>query len=350
VEDKAKRKIRILVVDDSEVVRVLLKAIFEYEDDMEVIATAENGQEAIQKAHELKPDVITMDIRMPVLNGFEAIKAILKEQSIPILVVSGAVDDEDVKVAFRALEVGALGVVEKPKIITETNFRCIGKDLVVAVRNVVELCPCIIPPHIIKPVVGKKLFKLPAKYKIVVLGCSTGGPIALQAILSSLPVDFPIPIVVVQHMAVGFTSGFVSWLQDFCALKLKVAVDGERLKAGTVYFAPDEKHCNIIDKSSLLVVSLTSEPADLFFRPSIDALFSSVAKSCPARAIGGLLTGMGHDGAQGLLEMRKNNCLTFVQDKKSCVIYGMPYYALSHGGAKKIVSLEKIASYLLELV
>jgi two-component system, chemotaxis family, protein-glutamate methylesterase/glutaminase len=349
-EKTLKQKIRILVIDDSDVIRLLLKAIFEHEDDMEIVGVAVNGADGVQKARELKPDIITMDIRMPVMNGFEATRAILKEQSIPILVVSSSIDDEDVNVAFKALEVGALGVIEKPKIVTEMNIRSIGRNLVEAVRNIAGLGGYIKVPRLIKSAVKNIAFKLPSKYKIIGLGCSTGGPPVLQTILASLPANFPIPIVVVQHMATGFMSGLVNWLQGYCALKLKTAEEGEELKGGVVYFPPDDEHLLVKKDLSLLKAHFSANPSKVSFRPSIDVLFDSIATACPKKAIGGLLTGMGKDGANGLLAMRQHGCSTFIQDKKSCIIYGMPYYALSHGAVEKIVPLADIAAYLLELI
>lgn len=345
-------KIRILIVDDSEVIRLILKEIFNREPDMEVVGEASNGQEAVQQFEKLNPDLVTMDIRMPIMNGFEATKKILSIRPVPILVVSASISDDDTHVAFQALDSGALAVVEKPQIISDSNFHLIGKNLVDAVRNLSDIKP--FPrtgsnKKAKKNWFDEKPFKFP-HYDIVGLGASTGGPQTLQAILSQLPEKFPIPVVIVQHIAVGFMRGLVKWLQESSPLELKIADHEEVLKPSVVYFAPDAQHLSVERRSGILVAIHSLLPEGMRFRPSIDVLFRSLADVCPQKAIAGLLTGMGNDGSAGLLAMRQKKCRTFVQDKQSCAIFGMPYYALSHGAAEKMVALDNIADFLVELV
>jgi len=342
-------KKRILIVDDMKVVRILLRAIFENEADMEVVGEAENGEEAVDKALALQPDLITMDIRMPIMDGFEATKQIMKLYPVPILVISADINNDDLKVAFNALNAGALAVIEKPKMVTEYNLQAIGKDLLETVRNIVNIKvqkPALLPSKTKK----KHMFSSIPPYHLVALGCSTGGPMALKMILSALPNNFPTPMLIVQHITVGFLSGLIAWLSDYTSLTLKIARVDEKFQPGTVYFAPDNHHLLVKRRATDYYAVLDDHDYDTHFKPSIDVLFDSIAEQSKGAAIGGLLTGMGKDGAKGLLAMREKKCSTFVQDKKSCVVYGMPYYALSHGGAEKIVPLEEIANYLIELV
>lgn len=185
-------------------------------------------------------------------------------------------------------------------------------------------------------------------YKIIAIGASVGGPQALHKILSKLPQDFPVPIVIVQHITVGFLEGFCNWLNQHCALSVKCVKNHEILEAGTVYFAPEECHLEIKPVGSHLVSHIKHGPKISGFQPSITVLLQSVAKSCGKRAIGLLLTGMGNDGAQGLLELKQKKALTLIQDEKSSVVFGMGKVALSIDAVEQIVQLDQIASYLIQ--
>ncbi len=344
--------IKILITDDSDTIAALLKTIFEKEPDMRVIGLARNGRQAVEMSRELRPDIITMDIRMPVMDGFETTRKIMSETPTPIVVVSSSVDDE-LQICFRAIEEGALAVIEKPRAVNLKGFQTIGRKLVETVRAMagVKVVRRYIrqygAPVEIQPTVPD-LSGTP--FEIVATGCSTGGPQALQTILSGLPAGFPTPVAVVQHMSQGFLLGMVEWLQKITPLKLKLAEDGEILQSATVYFAPEDRHLTLKRSAEGLASRLTGDPPVGQFRPSATTLFQSTAHVCGRNAIGLLLSGMGDDGATGLLEMRRAGAHTVIQDKESSVVFGMPGSALALNAVDKVVELNGIALYLKGLV
>jgi len=347
--------IRILIAEDSQVVAMLLKLILEPEPDMEIVGIAINGREAVQMAHDLKPDIITMDIRMPVMDGFEATRMIMANDPAPIVVVSSSVDDEEMRITFRAIEDGALAVIEKPRGIGHPDFDSTRQELVDTVRAMAEIKVVrrkAIQPTPMDPVdiFESAIPQMTRAYELVALGSSTGGPQALRDILGTLPVGFPVPILIVQHISRGFIGGLVSWLQGNTLLNVKLGEDGEYLQPGTIYFAPDNFHLLARRNGHGLCIELTDSPAVSGFRPSATPLFQSLAKHCQGSAIAGLLTGMGGDGAQGLLEARRSGCQTFVQDEKSAVIYGMPGTAIALGAVDQVVELQKIPAFLTSMV
>lgn len=344
--------INVLIVDDSQVVAMLIKLIIEQEPDMQVIGIASDGREAVRMAHELKPDIITMDICMPGMDGFEATRMIMNNDPTPIVVVSSSIDDEEMRGTFRAIENGALQVIEKPHGPNHPRFEHCRRELVEALRTMSDVKvirrrkPAVGPVDIFEDAIrqGNRAFE------IVMIGCSTGGPQALRQVLGSLPVGFPVPIAIVQHISTGFIAGLVSWLQGNSLLNIKLAEKGEKLQASTVYLAPDGFHLQVRRNGAGLCADLSDSEAVSGFKPSATLLFNSAAKHCPKHAIAGLLTGMGDDGASGLLEARRAGCHTFVQDEKSAVVYGMPGMALAIDAVDQIVELDKIAPYLTSLV
>ena len=345
--------LRILIVEDSSVVAMLLKAIFEQEQDMQVVAHAKNGREGVQMAKELKPDVITMDIRMLGMDGFEATRMIMADNPTPIVVVSSSVDDEELRITFRAIEEGALAVMEKPCGHTLPDFEKIRRDLVDTVRvmagvklfsrkRLVQTKDVAVPERVIAQRANN--------YELLAIGCSTGGPQVLHQIFSLLPVNFPVPIVVTQHISKGFVGGLVAWLAGNTLLKVKLAVQGEVLKAGTVYFAPDDQHLLVTRAGAELKVSLNQDAPCNGFRPSVSAMFKSIAQSCNGHAVGALLTGMGVDGADGLLALRQAGSHTVVQDEASAVVYGMPGAAIALDAVDQRVEADKLSAYFSRLV
>lgn len=350
--------IRILIVDDSEVVTLLLKAIFDEQPDMEVVGCAHNGREAVELVMSLQPDLVTMDIQMPVMDGLEATREIMSKNPVPIIVVSSAVAGKEAQVSFQVIEAGALWVIEKPPGISHPIFDLVRRELVDTTRSMAGM-------KLIKrkykarseissevkaqtlPTASAVSGNVMQNCELVALGCSTGGPQALQKILNQLPGDFASPITVVQHISSGFTAGMVGWLQTSTSLTIKVSEDGEVLQAGTVYFAPDDQHLLVKRHNDKLTVCLDDGIPVNRFRPSATPLLESVARACPRTAIGLLLTGMGNDGAQGLLAMRSAGCRTIVQDKESCVVFGMPNAALELEAVDKIMNLDAMAEYLV---
>ncbi|HEX5362452.1 MAG TPA: chemotaxis-specific protein-glutamate methyltransferase CheB [Fluviicoccus sp.] len=346
--------IRILIADDSIVVSVLLKTIFEQEPDMEVVGQARNGQEAVDMVRELRPDIVTMDIRMPVMDGFEATHRIMSEAPLPIVVISTSVNNEEMNTTFRALEEGALAVIEKPVGISHPDFESNRRDLVNTVRAMSEI------QVVRRRRTGGAHQELrndtrpsPAARhapELVAIGCSTGGPQALLGLLKGLPPDFPLPILITQHMTKGFVGGLVSWLQKHAALHISLAADGGLLEPGYVYFAPDD--CHLLVERGPLGLRLRLDHGAPFggLRPSVSRLFHSVAHATRGAAVGVLLTGMGEDGADGMLAMRKAGCRTMVQDNASSVVYGMPGAALAIDAVDEVVAIGKMSAHLTEIV
>jgi len=344
--------IRILMAEDSQVVGMLLKAIFDAEPDMKVVGIAATGREAVKMTHDLKPDLITMDIRMPEMDGFEATRMIMSTTPTPIVVISASTSDLELKIAFRAIEEGALSVIEKPHGMGHPDFEKIRHEIVETVRAMAEIKvvrrrrPPVqeISAHLFEKISPDEA----GSYEVVAIGCSTGGPQALQAILSMLPQDYPIPITVVQHIAKGFVTGLVEWLKGSCLLNVKLAEDGEPLHSGTAYFAPDERHLTVIRSNGNLAVALTDDPSVNRFKPSATPLLESVARVCGNKGVGAILTGMGGDGAEGLQLLHKAKGHTFIQDESSSVVFGMPAQALALKAVDQILELNQIPGHLIQ--
>lgn len=348
----------ILIVEDSSVVAMLLKAIFQNEPDMQVVGHAKNGREGVQMAHDLKPNVITMDIRMPVMDGFEATRIIMEDRPIPIVVISSSVDDEELRITFRAVEEGALAVMEKPRGFTHPDFETIRRDLVDTVRAMAQVKTfrrskvvfAKVEPPKDMAVLEEVIQKRAQAYELLAIGCSTGGPQVLQKIFSLLPVSFPAPIVVTQHISRGFVGGLVAWVKSNTLLNVKLAEHREVFKAGTIYFAPDDCHLQVTRGPFGLEAQLNHNESCNGFRPSASVMFKSVAQVCQSRAVGLLLTGMGVDGADGLLALRRAGGHTVVQDHQSSVVYGMPGAAIALDAVDQVVELDKLAAYLSRIL
>lgn len=341
-----------MIVDDSPTETQLLKQLFEGEDDMEVIACAKNGEEAIDKLSFIKPDIITMDILMPVMNGFDAIRSIMTRFPTPIVVITSTAEGT-MNTTFQALEAGALSILQKPKTSRSTTFKEQNKSIIQTVRSMSEINVIRRRFHlkksIIKPKPVTKIKDLIHEYEVLIIGCSVGGPQALKIILSKLPKDFPLPILIVQHMTNGFIEGFAKWLNDNSKLTVKCAEDNEVLVSGKVYFAPDNHHLEIKRIQGALASTLTKGPTVSSFCPSVTVLLKSAANVCGKTAIGILLTGMGNDGAEGLLELKRAKGHTLIQDQESAVVFGMAGVAQSIGAVDQVVELDQIADYLIQV-
>ena len=310
--------IRILIVEDSDVVSLLLKTILENEPDMQVIGRAKDGREAVQLAYELKPDLVTMDIRMPVMDGFEATRLIMATAAVPIVVVSSSVDDEELKITFRAIEEGALAVLEKPRGFTHPGFESMRKEMIDTIRAMAEVkvVQCYSPSSREGAAIFEAAIQQRTKaYEIIAISCSTGGPQALQTILSLLPQGFPVPIIITQHISRGFVGGLAAWLQGNTLLTVVLAQEGQELHPGVVYLAPDDYNLFIERGCDGLIARLKDGAEVNGFRPSATVLFKSVAETCRSKSVGVLLTGMGADGAEGLLSMWQTGALRWCRMK-----------------------------------
>ena len=348
------RKINVLVVDDSAVVREFMVHLLSSDPEIQVIATARNGEEAINAVTAKKPDVITMDMNMPVINGFEATRAIMETNPTPIIIVSGSNEPDEVALTFRAIGSGALTAVSRPPGVDHPEFEKSANHLTQLIKCMAEVKVVRRWPE------GRRAERLPfsstpgdlranpraGEIRIVAMGASTGGPNVLQTILSNVN-GCPIPIVVVQHIATGFVEGFAQWLEQTTGFPVKVAVQGERLSPGQAYLAPDDYHMEV---KETLHVSLTKDEHDQGLRPSISHLFRSVAGSLGPKAIGILLTGMGRDGAHGLKALRDAGGHTIAQDEATSVIFGMPKEAIAIGAVDEVLPTARIAERLQVLV
>jgi two-component system chemotaxis response regulator CheB len=340
--------IRVLVVDDSPILRQLIWSILESDPDLQVVGQARNGEEAVALCQRLEPDIITMDIRMPKMNGFQAIRRIMAESPRPIVVLTSTESNLELGVSSKALEAGALMVVGKPHGLPGEDPK--ADQLIAQVKAMAGVKVVTRRWRLEKktPALSQRepaLRPSPGPVRLIAIGASTGGPPALQAILSQLPAD--LPVVVVQHMSPGFIQGLARWLNETTPLQVKVAGNGETLQAGMVYLAPDGRH--------LLVTAggrarLRTSPPVSGHRPSATALFQSVAQNYGSAAVGVLLTGMGRDGAQGFKALRDAGAHTIAQDEATCVVFGMPKQAIALGAVEEVLPLEQIGARLGALI
>jgi len=343
--------IKVLVVEDAPVVREFLIHILNSEPDIEVVGTAQNGREAIEALKKKKPDIITMDIHMPEMDGFEATRRIMETQPAPIIIVSGSASVGEVAMTFKAIEAGALAVISRPKGIGHPDYEKTAEELVQTVKLMSEVkvvrrwaqTKKETPPSAVK----SKVKQAPATIQVVAIGASTGGPMALLTILSNLPRDFPVPLLIVQHIAAGFLEGFTQWLFQSSGFPVHVASEGGNLLPGHAYVAPDGFQMMAKNRESI-TLSQTVSPGGLC--PSVACLFSSVARVFKQNAVGVLLTGMGDDGARELKLMKDNGAVTIAQDEASCVVYGMPGEAVKASAASYVLPPERIAAVLASLV
>lgn len=350
--------IKVLVVDDSAVVREFITHVLSSDPTIKVVGAANNGEEALEAVRRLKPDVITMDISMPKMNGIEATRLIMERQPTPIVIVSGNLGGEDAA-SFRAFEAGALAVLARPAGIGHRDHAAAAKELIQTVKlmsevRVVRRWSRSRQAEAVKrnasQVIASKVetsHRRPAtKIKLIALGASTGGPLVLQQILSGLPKNYPATILIVQHIAAGFVQGFAEWLAQTSGFPVQVAINGEPLLPGRVYVAPDGFHLEV---QSGYRISLRDGEAENGLRPSVSALFRSVANVLGAEAVGVLLTGMGRDGAEELKLMRDRGAITIAQDEASSVIHGMPGEAIKLDAAMHILPPERITAMLNSL-
>jgi two-component system, chemotaxis family, protein-glutamate methylesterase/glutaminase len=338
------RRLRVLLVEDSAVTREYLGHVLASRPELQVVGTAADGIEAVEQARRLRPDVVVMDVHMPRANGYDASQRIMEEVPTPIVMMTAAGNP----VPRRPEAVGALMLVEKPTGAGPASSAATERRLVQAVKLMAEVKVIrrwARPRRIPEPPVAAGLGG--RRVRCVAIGASAGGPAALVEILGPLGPDLTAPIVVVQHIATGFVGGLVDWLAQATRLTAKVAEAGERTIAGRVYLAPDGRHMGIDAHGE---IRLTEESAADGFCPSISHLFSSVADAFGAGAVGILLTGMGRDGADGLLRLRAAGGLTIAQDEASCMVFGMPQEAIRLGAARHVLSPEQITSVLHTLI
>ena len=345
--------IKVLVVEDSPVVREVLVHILGADPGIQVIGTANDGEQALEAVARTRPDVVTMDIHMPKLDGLEATRRIMETHPTPIVIVSGSVDAREVATTFRAIEAGAVAVLRRPAGIGHPDHEASAGELVQTVKlmsevKVIKRWPkAWRRPELPRPAEAHRAqVEAKVKVKLIAIGASTGGPPVLQTILVALPQDFPLPVLIVQHMAAGFTQGFVQWLAQTSSLPVHLATHDELIRPGHVYVAPDEFQMRV-ERGGKIV--LTKDEPENGLRPSVSYLLRSVAEVYGGDAVAGLLTGMGRDGAEELKLLKEQGAVTFAQDKESSVVHGMPGAAIELDAATLVLPPEKIAATLASL-
>jgi two-component system chemotaxis response regulator CheB len=339
--------IRVLVAEDSAVTREYLTYVLSEDRGIEVVGTARDGLQAVEQTERLKPDVIVMDVHMPRMDGFEATRQIMERVPTPIVIVSSSISREETAMTFEALKAGALTLLDKPGGPDHPNQTESARRLRETVKLMAEVKVVRRWPRRARPVPpAPPPARLERNAWIVAIGASTGGPQAVAEILSTLPRDLGVPILVVQHIAPGFTAGLVEWLGQGTRLAVKAAEPGESIRPGTVYLAPDGVQMGITRERQ---IRLTKEQTEDGFHPSASYLFQSVAEVYGRSAVGILLTGMGRDGAKGLLRLRQAGGVTIAQDEETSVIFGMPAEAIRLGAAEYVLSPDQISGMIHSL-
>jgi two-component system chemotaxis response regulator CheB len=338
--------LRALVVDDSPTVRGLLAQILGSDPEIQVVGLARDGREGVDMAQALRPDVVTMDIQMPRLNGLEATKEIMITAPTRIVIVTGSTLGKDVSTAMNALAAGALTLVVKPPGPESPKFEAAARELVSTVKAMTQVK--VVRHHRLHaPAAAQPAVRAGSPAAVVAIATSTGGPQALARLLAGLPKDFSAPILVVQHISPGFTTGLAAWLDSMAPLAVKVAESDEPLLPGRVYIAPEERHLGVSPRRT---AALSADPPIGGFRPSGTHLFRSAAAVYGPGTAALVLTGMGEDGAAGLEAVRRSGGRILVQDEPSSVVYGMPAAAVRSGLADRVVPLDRMAQTLMDLV
>jgi two-component system chemotaxis response regulator CheB len=341
--------VRVMIVEDSLVVRQLLVHIIASDPRLVVAAAVGSAEEALREIGRIRPDVISMDIRLPGIDGLEATRRIMSEHPTPIVVIADSIEDSSLKISMNALRAGALTVVEKPVGLSSDGYAAIASTICTQLYIMSQV-----------PVVRQRLFaswretsasrREPewsmTRPSIMGIAASTGGPPALAKVLGALPPEFPLPILLVQHMGAPFMEGFASWLNGLIPLEVRLAQDQETPVQGRVYVAPGDRHLILSPAGTL---KLSAEPPLGSQRPSATMLFQSMARSVGRRSLGVVLTGMGEDGAQGLVDLRQAGGYAVAEDESTAVVYGMPAAAARMGGVNVSLPLDLIAPRILRL-
>lgn len=391
---KNSTKIRALIADDSIFMRRAISSIFKSDDEIEIVGEARNGKEATEKVRELKPDIVTMDVEMPVMTGIEALKVIMRENPVPVIMIS-SLTSEGASATMEALAIGAVDFLPKKGGSHGPGFEAMREELLAKVKGVarnrllrarmrlkkssapsgtpgsapatqsnlslrerielrkknkmaeqnVSASPAPVGRSQGTSSANKKLIKKAPRpkasyYDIMVIGVSTGGPIALHSVIPHLPADFPVPVLIIQHMPPHFTKSLADRLNYLSHVNVREAAHGELLKAGDVLVAPGGRHLAVGRDSR--TIKILDEPADSLYKPAVDVTLRSLTRQFGGHILGVIMTGMGHDGRDGLIEASQRGAYILAQDEESCVVYGMPKAVVDAGIANEIISLEDL--------
>ncbi|WP_375409339.1 chemotaxis-specific protein-glutamate methyltransferase CheB [uncultured Methylobacterium sp.] len=352
---EARERVRVMIVEDSLVVRQLLTHIVGRDPRLEVVAAVSSGEAALAAISGARPDVISMDIRLPGIDGLETTRRIMADHPTPIVVIADSVEDSSLGISMNALRAGALSVVEKPVATTHVGYETVSAEICTQLRIMAEV------PVIRRRAIGAEWsrraplggpsgteprVKAEEPPLVVAIAASTGGPPALARVIGALPLDFPLPILVVQHMGPAFMEGFAAWLNGVVALPVALARDGARAEPGHVYVAPGDRHLTL-DRG--MALRMSDAPPLGGQRPAASMLFSSLARHAGPRGIGVLLTGMGEDGALGLLDLYRTGAATVAEDESTAIVFGMPAAAIRLSAARSILPLDRIGAHLIRL-
>lgn len=349
--------VTVLVVDDSAFMRKALTTLISQDANIEIVGTARDGEEALQKVASLDPDVVTMDIEMPRLDGLATLQRIMKTAPRPVIMIS-SLTEAGADATLRALEYGALDFIPKS---LSTNHQLFAQELTKKIRAVARKRALMqlrfgreSGAHAFRPAPTAPPLSPSAPCRgardVVAIGVSTGGPPAVQKILSSLPENFPACILIAQHMPAAFTGPFAKRLDSVCRIGVSEAQPGDRIKPGHAYVAPGGKHLMVQMRGPLLEVGITTEPAAALYKPSATVLFESVGKYVGRKALGVILTGMGSDGLEGMRTLKERGGYVLAQNEQSCVVYGMPKAVVDAGLADQILDVDHVADALVTAV
>ncbi|KPK02677.1 MAG: chemotaxis protein CheY [Nitrospira bacterium SG8_35_4] len=345
--------IKVLIVDDSAFMRNTLTGMISSDPEIHVVGIARDGIEAVEKVVSLKPDIVTLDVEMPRMDGIEALQCIMAQHPVPVLMVSSLTTD-GARVTLDALDLGAIDFIPKNLEDLSVNIVKIKKALIDKIKSIARRG--LVHSPVIKTAKPLAMPK-PTEYRsyrktgVIVIGASTGGPKALQSIISKLPKEFPVPILIAQHMPPNFTAPFAERLNQISVVSVKEAEDREPIQKGTVYIAPGSGHMGVSRKKiTETLISISSNSAEYIYRPSVDALMLSVVEIYSGQVLGVILTGLGNDGEHGMREIKNKGGRTIAQNEETCVVYGMPKSVIHAGLADKVVPLDEIAGEIINAV
>jgi two-component system, chemotaxis family, protein-glutamate methylesterase/glutaminase len=353
--------IKAVVVDDSAFMRKSISMMLESDPDIKVVATARNGREGIEKIKEFAPDIVTMDVEMPEMDGLTALGILMKENPVPVLMVSSLTTD-GASTTLEALNLGAVDFIPKDLSYVSVDIVKIREELIAKVKEITRsrglqfrlrrIKSASQKPDQRQPRAPSQSFVKSAArpqggYRGIVLGISTGGPFALLQTIPKLPANLPLGIAIVQHMPAGFTRSMADRLNSLSEVEVKEAESGETLRAGTVLIAPGGKQMTLVKAGRALEVRVSDEPRNTLYRPCADVMFTSAAEQCDGALLGVIMTGMGKDGLEGLKLIKRRGGYVIAQDEDSCVVYGMPRAAVEEGLADAVVPLDDIASTIV---
>ncbi len=346
------KNIKVLVVDDSALMRKIISDMVNSSEDMEVLDIARNGQDMLNKLSRLKPDVITLDVEMPVMDGITALKEMKKNKlNIPVIMLS-SVSQSGTALTMECLEAGAFDFIPKPSGSISLDIDKVKDELLLKIKTACEKVnvKSMVKTSAARVEKGEDVntrSNLAGKIEAVVIGASTGGPKALYSVITALPEKLGVPVFIVQHMPVGFTKAFADRLNLNSSIKVTEASEGEPVEKDVVYIAPGGLHMEVhADRK----IHLNTEPTIWGVRPAVDKLFISASKVYSSHLLSIVLTGMGKDGAQGTVEIKKNGGITIAEDKSTCTIYGMPKAAYETGMVDMVVSLDNVAGQIIKIV